>query len=483
MLTLALLALACRNSDKVIEETGDSGSSCVPAEETCDGLDNDCDEIVDEDAIDMVTYYWDNDQDTYGAGEPEQACTAPLHSSETNDDCDDDEGQMHPGRTEVCDGLDNDCDGEVDPVTSQGTQIHYSDNDGDGYGTGEGDPACDPPPDTSTESGDCDDDEASTYPGATDTWYDGVDSDCAGDSDYDADVDGADSSDWGGSDCLDDDPSVTECRPAADCTHPSAALLQAGQLNISSDLAFDLDCSGWVSGIRSGTDYTYWMDGAGNSTTIVGYSNFNQQAVAISPINGDAVISHNDNSRMGLGYVTAGTTTVSDWLRGTLSNGTLWPTSYFNRTPSQLSWDSSGCIWAPGFVADGTLSCVDETAATTTDVITGLAHIEAVALDNSEQVYISVGDQVLLVDTTAGTTTLVHTASADVLSLAFDPWNGDLYVSTTAPEIEQVPADGSAPSVWQPPASQARIAISPDGWLVALSPETGTFEEWELPAY
>ena len=193
----------------------------------------------------MVTYYWDNDQDTYGAGEPEQACTAPLHSSETNDDCDDDEGQMHPGRTEVCDGLDNDCDGEVDPVTSQGTQIHYSDNDGDGYGTGEGDPACDPPPDTSTESGDCDDDEASTYPGATDTWYDGVDSDCAGDSDYDADVDGADSSDWGGSDCLDDDPSVTECRPAADCTHPSAALLQAGQLNISSDLAFDVDCS-WL---------------------------------------------------------------------------------------------------------------------------------------------------------------------------------------------------------------------------------------------
>ena len=134
-------------------------------------------------------------------------------------------------------------------------------------------------------------------------------------------------------------------------------------------------------------------------------------------------------------------------------------------------------------MADGTLSCVDETAATTTDVITGLAHIEAVALDNSEQVYISVGDQVLLVDTTAGTTTLVHTASADVLSLAFDPWNGDLYVSTTAPEIEQVPADGSAPSVWQTPASQARIAISPDGWLVALSPETGTFEEWELPAY
>ena len=271
--------------------------------------------------------------------------------------------------------------------------------------------------------------------------------------------------------------------PSADCTHPSAAVLQAGQPNISTDLAFDTDCSGWVSGIRSGTDYTYWMDGAGNSTTITGYSNFNQQALAISPVNGDVVISHNDNSSMGVGYVSASTTIVSDWVRGTLSNGTLWPTSYLNRTPSQLSWDSSGCVWAPGFVADGTLSCIDESTGSTTDVVSGLAHIEAVALDNSEQVYIGVGDQVLLVDIKAGTTTLVHTATADVLSVAFDPWNGDLYVSTTAPEIEQVPFDGSPVSAWQTPASQARIAISPDGWLVAIEPEIQAFEEWELPAY
>ena len=51
------------------------------------------------------------------------------------------------------------------------------------------------------------------------------------------------------------------------------------------------------------------------------------------------------------------------------------------------------------------------------------------------------------------------------------------------PEIEQVPFDGSPVSVWQTPASQARIAISPDGWLVAIEPEIQAFEEWELPAY
>jgi hypothetical protein len=195
------------------------------------------------------------------------------------------------------------------------------------------------------------------------------------------------------------------------------------------------------------------------------------------------MFSHTVNGDVGLGYLAPGALSITDWARGSLSKGTLWNNSTFNRGSAQLAWDSDGCIWAPGFSGDGNLSCVDESDAKVSDVLTGLAHIEAVALDSSEQVYISVGDQVLLVDTTAGTTSLVYTATADVLSMAFDPWNGDLYVSTTAPEIERIPADGSAVSVWQTPASQARIAISPDGWLMAMEPETQSFEEWELPAY
>ncbi|MFT5682815.1 MAG: putative membrane protein [Myxococcota bacterium] len=55
---------------------------------------------------------------------------------------------------------------------------------------------------------DCDDDDATIYPGAPDAWYDGVDSDCAGDNDYDADVDTFDSSDYGGEDCDDADATI-----------------------------------------------------------------------------------------------------------------------------------------------------------------------------------------------------------------------------------------------------------------------------------
>ena len=50
---------------------------------------------------------------------------------------------------------------------------------------------------------DCDDALASTFPGATDRWYDGVDADCAGNSDFDRDGDGFDSSVYGGTDCAD----------------------------------------------------------------------------------------------------------------------------------------------------------------------------------------------------------------------------------------------------------------------------------------
>ena len=67
------------------------------------------------------------------------------------------------------------------------------DADGDGYDATE----------------DCDDDNANVFPGAPDSWYDGLDADCAGNDDYDADGDGVRSSDYGGADCDDSDPDIS----------------------------------------------------------------------------------------------------------------------------------------------------------------------------------------------------------------------------------------------------------------------------------
>lgn len=69
------------------------------------------------------------------------------------------------------------------------------------------------------EDGDCDDSDKSAYPGATEVWYDGVDQDCDGLSDYDADKDGYDAKTYDGNDCDDKDETVTtECDDVVACT-------------------------------------------------------------------------------------------------------------------------------------------------------------------------------------------------------------------------------------------------------------------------
>ena len=80
------------------------------------------------------------------------------------------------------------------------------DGDGDGYDEAQGD---------------CADDNASIYPGAPEVWYNGVDENCDGLSDFDQDGDGSDSANFGGTDCNDldssldgldvDDDGVTTC--------------------------------------------------------------------------------------------------------------------------------------------------------------------------------------------------------------------------------------------------------------------------------
>jgi len=84
--------------------------------EVCDGADNDCDGTVDEaDATDVVTWYQDSDADGYGnSASSTQACSAPLGFVSDATDCDDTSAAVNTGASEVCDGLDNDCDGSID---------------------------------------------------------------------------------------------------------------------------------------------------------------------------------------------------------------------------------------------------------------------------------------------------------------------------------------------------------------------------------
>lgn len=85
--------------------------------ESCDGLDNDCDGGIDDDATDRVYVYLDADADGYGTRTSyQQVCSVPAGWAANATDCDDSSGAVHPAAVEVCDGVDNDCSGVVDAV-------------------------------------------------------------------------------------------------------------------------------------------------------------------------------------------------------------------------------------------------------------------------------------------------------------------------------------------------------------------------------
>ena len=107
------------------------------ADEVCDGVDNNCSGDVDM----QVAYYGDLDQDGFGGhASVIRECfidvpSPPPGYHRVADDCDDTNRERNPGAEEVCDGVDNDCDGVVDAEDPSITgAAWHADADGDGYG-------------------------------------------------------------------------------------------------------------------------------------------------------------------------------------------------------------------------------------------------------------------------------------------------------------------------------------------------------------
>ncbi|MBK7425585.1 MAG: T9SS type A sorting domain-containing protein [Saprospiraceae bacterium] len=377
-LTQCLRPAGYKVSAELTSTTGDCNDNNAAinpaATEICDGIDNDCDGNTDEGVL--TTFYADSDNDGFGnPSSTTMACSVPegyvsnntdcddtdplerpgqvwykdtdndnygqtgaatltqclrpagykvsVELTSTTGDCNDNNAAINPAATEICDGIDNDCDGNTDEGV---LTTFYADTDNDGFGNPSNSTlACSVPEGFVSNNTDCDDSDPLEFPGQV--WYKDTDNDDYGQT---------------GS------ATITQClRPAGykvfaeltsttgDCNDNNAAINPAATEICD---GIDNDCDGNTD---EGVLTTYYADtdndGFGNpsNTTLAcsvpeGYVSNNTDCDDTDPLEHPGQIWYKDTDNDGYGQT--GAATITQCLR---------PAGY--KVPSELTSTSGDC--------------------------------------------------------------------------------------------------------------------------------------------
>jgi hypothetical protein len=115
------------------EDCSDLNWSVNPsAVEICNGIDDNCNKDIDENAVDCIIFFKDSDSDNYGDPDDSKCLCAPDSTYKVLNaaDCDDNDKDMNPQIPDICDDIDNNCNGFVDEkYPLKGTPCDGTDSD------------------------------------------------------------------------------------------------------------------------------------------------------------------------------------------------------------------------------------------------------------------------------------------------------------------------------------------------------------------
>jgi hypothetical protein len=377
------------------DDCDDANSLVHPdAIETCNGLDDDCDAVADDEASDATSYFADADTDGYGDPAVTTASCRSVRGYVTNaDDCDDASATNNPAGVEVCDTADNNCDGAVDEDAAADAATWYADTDADGFGTAATSvSACAAPSGFRASADDCDDSVAAVNPGATEACND-RDDDCDGAADesgatgettwyVDADADGHGVSTATTTAC---DLPVGYADDATDCDDADGTSFPAAPE--ADDLA-DNDCDGFVDedfvglgdvivsevtrqprfGAAATNTNGAWFELYNNSDRDIDLSNWYVSRYAGVGVRDSFYVDPADSVVLGAGdyavfcktatYTaasTASSTLVCDYTWGDASRASTYEGTYHDNTFSLQRDEDTLSVWIDGDTATGTL--------------------------------------------------------------------------------------------------------------------------------